>query len=474
MIQVRRLRSLRFFFIEFVFSFQFDMRRFFMHQLFDSSQSQSYDLFLPSVVALPPLRDQVMQNQKSSKKMMILQRSFTFDKPIVHSNQKVSFANSSPSVKFSAKLNVIMISVVVYHSLFRRYHKNKNYDFFSMFLYDVNKILNYIESRMDIKFMPEMKKSFIQKITLKKVDRLLFAKFKDLLQNFDLSLAEKLSPHKAYDHKIEFEKNPRTIKSRVYSMFYHKLLELKKYLDENLKKGFITASSASFVSFVLFATKFNGSLRFCVDYRKLNVIIKRNRYSIPLIEKTLVKVIGFKYLTKLNIIVVFNKLRMDSDSENFTTFIISLSLYKYKILLFELTNGSANYQHYMNDVLWNYINDFVQCYLDDILIYSKTRKAHVKHVKMVLERLREAGLQVDIIKSEFFVKETTFLGVIVSTDGIRMDFKKIQVVVDWMTSTNLKEVQTFLGFCNFYRRFIRDFVKIAKCMNKLAIKNVLF
>ena len=322
-----------------------------MHQLSDSSQSQSYDLLLSSVVALPPLRNQVMQNQKPSKKMMILQRPFTLDKPIIHSNQKVSSADSPSSIKSPVKLNVIMISVAAYHSLFRRYHKNKNYDFFSMSLYDVNKILNYIEPRMSIKFMPEMKKSFIQKITLKKVNRLLLAKFKNLLQDFDFSLTEKLPSHKAYDHKIELEKNPRTIKSRVYPMSYHKLLKLKKYFDENLKKSFITANSASFASSVLFATKSNGSLRFCVDYRKLNAIIKRNKYPIPLIEKTLIKVIDSKYLIKLNIIAAFNKLRMNSDSENLITFITSLSLYKYKVLLFELINDPTNYQHYMNDVL---------------------------------------------------------------------------------------------------------------------------
>ena len=340
-----------FFDIEFVLSSQLDMRRFFMHQLSESSRSKSYDLPLSSVVALPPLRNQVMENQKSSKKMMILQRSFTIDKPTVCSNQKISSANSFPSAKFSVKLNVIMISIAAFNSLTKRNYKNKTYDFFSMFLHDINQVLNYIESRMSIRSMPEVKKSFTQKITLEKVNRLLSVKFKDLLQNFDLSLTEQLSPHRAYDHKIEFEENSRTIKSQMYSMFYHKLLKLKKYLDENLKKSFITASSILFASSVLFVVKFNDSLRFCVDYRKLNVMIKRNRYFISLIEETLIKVIDFKYLIKLNIIVAFNKLCMNLNSENFTTFITSLSLYKFKILPFGLTNGPANYQHYMNDVL---------------------------------------------------------------------------------------------------------------------------
>ena len=154
------------------------------------------------------------------------------------------------------------------------------------------------------------------------MNRLLFAKFKNLLQNFNFNLIEKLSSHKTYNHKIKFEKNFHTIKSRMYSMFYHKLLKLKKYFDENFKKSFITANSTFFVFFVLFVTKFNDNFRFCVDYRKFNVIIKRNKYFISLIEKTLIKIIDFKYFIKLNIIVVFNKLCMNSNSENFITFII--------------------------------------------------------------------------------------------------------------------------------------------------------
>ena len=281
---------------------------------------------------------------------MILQR-FSNDKSTIFSNQKINFANLFFSIKFSVKLNVIMISIVAFNFLFKRNYKNKSYDFFFMFLYDINKVLNYIEFRMSIRSMFEMKKKIIQKITFEKINRFLSMKFKDLLQNFDFNLIEKFSSHKTYNHKIEFEKNFRTIKSRVYSMFYHKLLKLKKYFDENFKKNFITINSIFFVFSILFVIKFNDSLRFCVDYKKFNVMIKRNRYFIFLIEKILIKIIDFKYFIKLNIIVVFNKLCMNSDNENFITFIIFLNLYKFKILFFEFINDSINYQHYINDVL---------------------------------------------------------------------------------------------------------------------------
>ena len=126
-------------------------------------------------------------------------------------------------------------------------------------------------------------------------------------------------------------------------MFYHKLLKLKKYFDENFRKNFIIVNLIFFVSFVLFVIKFNDDFRFCVNYRKFNVIIKRNRYFISLIEKTLTKIIDVKYFTKLNVIAIFNKFRMNSKNENLITFIIFLNFYKYKILFFDFTNDSINY-----------------------------------------------------------------------------------------------------------------------------------
>ena len=118
---------------------------------------------------------------------------------------------------------------------------------------------------------------------------------------------------------------------------------MKEYLEEHLKKGFIIPSQAPFTSLVLFAVKPDGGLRFYVDYRKLNAIIKRNRYPIPLIDKVLGRIQGYKYLTRLDIIAAFNKLRIHLESEDFTTFITSLGVYKYRVLPFGLINGPALY-----------------------------------------------------------------------------------------------------------------------------------
>ncbi|SLM36862.1 t18348probable pol truncated-rice blast fungus magnaporthe gypsy retrotransposon [Lasallia pustulata] len=137
---------------------------------------------------------------------------------------------------------------------------------------------------------------------------------------------------------------------------------------------------------------------------------------------------GCKFITKFDIIAAFNKLRMDPGSKDLTTFITSTGLYKYRVLPFGLTNRPASYQHYMNDILLPYLNDFVQANVDDIIIYSKTRKEHIQHVQTVLGKLHEAGLQMDIKKSKFFVQETTFLGLVISTEGLKMDPQKIEVI----------------------------------------------
>ena len=159
-------------------------------------------------------------------------------------------------------------------------------------------------------------------------------------------------------------------------MFLYKLQKVKKYLNENLFKKFIISSKASYFSLILFILKASEDLQFCVNYQKLNAIIKRNYYSLSLINEVIDKIVDCKHLTWLNIILIFNKLQMHSDNENYTIFIIALKAYKSKMISFKLINDSVLFQQYMNDVLWNFLNDFCQVYLNDILIYSKTQQEY--------------------------------------------------------------------------------------------------
>ncbi len=165
---------------------------------------------------------------------------------------------------------------------------------------------------------------------------------------------------------------------------------------------------------------------------------------------------------------------MHSDSENYTIFIIALKVYKSKILSFELINELISFQQYMNDVLWDFLNNFCQVYLDDILIYSKTQWKHKQHVKMILSRLWEADLQMNIQKCKFNVEETIFLEVIVLEQNLRMNSIKVKFIVNWTTSINLKKVQDFMKFVNFYWRFIKNFSKLVKSFTQLTWKDTSF
>ena len=213
-------------------------------------------------------------------------------------------------------------------------------------------------------------------------------------------------------------------------MFNHKLQKIKKYLINYLNKEFIFFSFALYVSFILFIEKKDDSLRFCVDYRKLNALIKRDCYSLSLIDETLACIQESKYLTWLNIIVTFNKLCMHSNNKDLTIFIIFFDSYKYHVMLFKLINESAFYQHYMNDVLFKYLHQFCQIYLDDIIIYNKILKKHKWHVRLILNRLQEADLQIDINKCEFHVQKTIFLELLILIEELKINSRKMQAVVD--------------------------------------------
>ncbi len=193
---------------------------------------------------------------------------------------------------------------------------------------------------------------------LKDIKVKLSLEYHKFLNVFDQAQLNKLLSHRFYNHKIELINDSTLSCCQVYQMSSVKLLKVKKYLNENLLKRFITFSQILYFFLILFALKANEDLWFCVNYQKLNVIFKRNKYSLSLINEIIDKIVSCKHLTRLNIISAFNKLQMHLDSENYITFITALEAYKYKMLSFKLTNESIFFQQYMNDVLWNFLNDF--------------------------------------------------------------------------------------------------------------------
>ncbi len=151
---------------------------------------------------------------------------------------------------------------------------------------------------------------------------------------------------------------------------------------------------------------------------------------------------------------------MSSESENLITFITFFNIYKYKVMLVELINESAFFQHYINDVLFECLHKFCQTYLNDILIYSKILKKHRTHVKEVLNKLHEVNLQINIDKCKFKIQKISFLKLLIFTNDLRMNLWKVNVIQSWKVLQSLTHVQIFIDFCNFYQQFIKNFSKI--------------
>jgi len=314
----------------------------------------------------------------------ILKRSFTFVTS-QFSQESLSFSQKKSSIKqlksrdatltnvkipksTSGSTNIAMIETTTYRMLVKR----SDVKIFAVIVLKIDRLITTAENKSEEVNLHELSHAE----ALEQVKIKLFSEYHDYLDVFDRAMIDQLSLHRFYDHKIELIDEETLSRSRLYQMFDHKLQKIKKYLIEHLNKEFIFFSFASYVSLILFAEKKDESLRFCVDYRKLNALIKRDRYSLLLIDETFARIQESKYLTRLNIIVAFNKLRMHSDSEDLTIFITFFDSYKYHVMLFELINESTFYQHYMNDVLFEYLHQFCQIYLDDIIIYSKILKKH--------------------------------------------------------------------------------------------------
>ena len=246
---------------------------------------------------------------------------------------------------------------------------------------------------------------------------LLPAQYHKFLDVFSKDNTDKLPPLRpGVDYKIKMEPGTLAPSGPLYSMSREELEVLKKYLTENLNKGFIQASSSPAAAPVLFGKKPGGGLCFCVDYRALNTITIKNCYPLPLIQKMLDQLCKAVWYTKLDIVGAFNRIQMKEGEEWKTAFRTRSGLYKYLVMLFGLANTPSMFQNYINDVLGPDILDvFGTAYVDNILVYSQTLKEHQKYVKLVLSRLQDARLQVDISKCDFEVHQVKYLGLIIQS-----------------------------------------------------------
>jgi RNase H-like domain found in reverse transcriptase/Reverse transcriptase (RNA-dependent DNA polymerase)/Integrase zinc binding domain len=250
------------------------------------------------------------------------------------------------------------------------------------------------------------------------------------------------------------------------------LTELKTQLTSYLDRGWIRTSTSEYASPVLFARKATGELRMCVDYRGLNKITRSNKYPLPLIDTLLDTLVGAKVFTALDLQAGYHQIRVQEEDIPKTAFKTQFGLYEFTVMPFGLSAAPSTFQRIMNDKFKDYIHDFVLIYLDDICIFSKTKEEHLIHLDKVLACLHDNQFHLRVDKCKWAVTELEYLGHVVSDGHVRPSPKKIAAVRNWPAPTTLTELRSFLGFCNYYRKHIRQFSRVAGPLYNLTKGNV--
>ncbi|MBW0567286.1 hypothetical protein O181_107001 [Austropuccinia psidii MF-1] len=261
--------------------------------------------------------------------------------------------------------------------------------------------------------------------------------------------AAKLPPHCACNHHIELE----------------------DLLPPNVEKGLIRPSSSATGAPVLFVKKKDGGLHLCVDYCKLNAVTRKNRYPVPPMNQLLTVFNGSTIFSKRDLHGAYNLLKIKEGDEHLTAFRTKYGGYEYLVMPFGLTNAPASFQNLVSDIFADFLDIFVVVYLDYIMIFSSSDEEHVKHMASVLQRLRNNNLFAKASKCVFPASSVEYLGYVFSSDGLRMDSSEAQQILNWPQPKNIKALQSFLGFANFYCCFITNYSKKITALTSLLKKD---
>ena len=294
--------------------------------------------------------------------------------------------------------------------------------------------------------------------------------YHDFADVFNKAKADTLAPHRPYDLKINLEEGASPPVGAMYSLSQSELQVLWEFIDKHIRIGFIRPSSSPHGAPVLFVQKKDGSLWLCVDFRGLNKISKKDRYPLPFISDLLSTAGKARIYTTLDLRHAYHLVRIAEGDEWKTAFRTRYGSFEWLVMPFRLTNAPAAFQRFMNDIFSDHLDVSVTIYLDDILIYSDNPADHKQHVREVLRRLRKHGLYARPDKCHFSTDTVEYLGFILSKEGLKMDQSKVQTIQDWPEPRKVKDIQSFLGFANFYWRFISGYSDIVVPLTRLTRK----
>jgi hypothetical protein len=241
-----------------------------------------------------------------------------------------------------------------------------------------------------------------------------------------------------------------------------------------LDKENIRPSVSPWGALVLFVKKKEDTLRLCIDYRQLNKMTIKNKYPLPRINDLFDQVGGAKVFSKLDLRSDYHQVRIKDEDIRKTMFQIRYGHYEFVVIPFRLTNTSTTFMCLMNNIFSQYLDKFVVVFIDDILVYSKTKEEHDEHLRIVLQMLRKHKLYAKFEKCDFYQKEIQYLGHVISAEGIVVDPKKIKAIMECSVPKDVVDIWSFMGITGYYRRFIEGFSKIAYPITSLQKKGTKF
>ncbi|KAD4180266.1 hypothetical protein E3N88_28857 [Mikania micrantha] len=283
-----------------------------------------------------------------------------------------------------------------------------------------------------------------------------------------------LTPARPVEFRIDLVPGETPIAKSPYRVAPSEMQELSNQLQELLDKGFIRPSYSPWGAPVLFAKQKDGSFRMCIDYREVNKLTIKNRYPLPMIDDLLDQLQGAQYFSKIDLRYGYHQLRVQEEDIQKTAFRTRYGHYEFIVMPFGLTNATAVFMDLMNRVCKPYQDQFVIVFIDDILIYSKSKAEHEQHLRKILELLKQEQLYAKFSKCEFWLREVQFLGHVVKSEGIHVDPAKIEAIKNWDTPKTPTKIRSFLGLTGYYRKFISHFSKIALPLIKLTQKSEQF
>ncbi|UYV72850.1 hypothetical protein LAZ67_10000987, partial [Cordylochernes scorpioides] len=274
-------------------------------------------------------------------------------------------------------------------------------------------------------------------------------------------------------HRIHTGDHP-PIKQRPYRVSKREREIMQKEVDTMLERKVIQPSESPWSAPVVLVKKKDGTWRFCVDFRRLNHITKKDVYPLPRIDDVLDHLSSARYYSTMDLKTGYWQVEVDERDREKTAFVTPDGLYEFMVMPFGLCNAPATFERMMDNVLMGLKWNICLCYLDDIVVYSDTFEEHLERLSKVLSCLQQAGLTINPDKCLFGSTKIKILGHVVDKDGIQPDSEKVEAIKKFPVPKSVCDIQSYLGLCSYYRRFIKNFSKIAAPLQILLKKDQKF